>query len=166
MALGFAAVDGAGGRDPGGTPMVVEQLPPAARARLVAIAEDVPLIEAGWLLGAGTDLVVARAPDGTLAGVVTKTGVVARIARCEGGGCLVAASLAMTRDVVSRRPGDGLHEVWDRMKARGVKNVPVIDDEARPIGLLNARDVLQVLLHEAEDGEALPRDHVMGLGYR
>jgi hypothetical protein len=34
-----------------------------------------------------------------------------------------------------------------------------------PLGVLNARDILQVLLQESEDKEAMLRDYVMGIGY-
>ena len=74
-------------------------------------------------------------------------------------------SSVMTRDVVACRHGDQLDEVWSRMSARGLKNVPVMDDESRPVGVLNARDLLQALLHEVENEESLLRDYVMTVGY-
>jgi len=51
------------------------------------------------------------------------------------------------------------------MKERGLKNVPTTDHDSRPVGVLNARDVLRVLLTEVENEETLLRDYVMGLGY-
>jgi CBS domain-containing protein len=51
------------------------------------------------------------------------------------------------------------------MKERGFKNVPVTDRDSRPVGVLNARDALQVLLEEAENEESLLRDYVMGIGF-
>ena len=71
----------------------------------------------------------------------------------------------MTRDVVFCRPGDLLHDVWTRMKERGLKNIPVVDRDSRPLGVLHARDILQVLLKESEDEESILRDYVMGIGY-
>ena len=61
--------------------------------------------------------------------------------------------------------GEGLDEVWAKMKARGLKNVPVIDQDSRPMGVLNARDALQALMHEVEYEESLLRDYVMTVGY-
>jgi arabinose-5-phosphate isomerase len=52
------------------------------------------------------------------------------------------------------------------MNTRGLKNVPVVDQSARPLGLLNARDILQALLSETQSDENLLRDYVMGVGYR
>jgi predicted transcriptional regulator len=72
----------------------------------------------------------------------------------------------MTRDVLLCEAKDLLRDVWTRMKERGLKNVPVVDQASRPLGLLHARDILQVLLSESESDEALLRDYVMGVGYR
>ncbi|HVY58094.1 MAG TPA: CBS domain-containing protein [Xanthobacteraceae bacterium] len=105
-------------------------------------------------------------PDGLLAGIVTKTDVVGQISHCEGASCVTAASLVMTRDVVVCRPGDWLQDVWATMKSRGLKNIPVTDMENRPLGVLNARDTLEVLLREVENEEGLLRDYVMSVGYR
>lgn len=145
--------------------MFVEGLLPVARERLVTIADNAPLIEAAKLLRTGNDLVVVCSSAGFLAGVITKTDVVNQISECQGCGCTTAASSVMTRDVVLCRPGDWLPDVWLRMKARGLKNVPVMDQECRPLGVLNARDALQVLLQEVQDEESLLRDYVMGVGY-
>ena len=52
------------------------------------------------------------------------------------------------------------------MKERGLFHVPVVDDNLAPLGVINARDVLLVLLEGSEYEEALLRDYVMGIGYR
>jgi hypothetical protein len=51
------------------------------------------------------------------------------------------------------------------MKERGFKNVPVTDRDSRTVGVLNARNALQVLLEEFENEETLLRDYVMGIGF-
>ena len=51
------------------------------------------------------------------------------------------------------------------MKERKLKNIPVVDKDSRPVGILHARDILQVLLKESKDEEAMLRDYVMGIGY-
>lgn len=146
--------------------MFVDVLLPAARKRLVTIAEEAPLIEAAGLLHSGTDLVIVCHADGTLAGVVTKTDVVAQISNCQGSGCLALASIAMTRDVMLCRSGDLLEDLWKRMKKSSFKNIPFVDQDSRPLGVLNARDMLQALMTESTAEEALMRDYVMGVGYR
>lgn len=145
--------------------MFVERLLPKAAKRLVTISDDDPLVRAATLLRPGMDLVVVCGSAGLLAGVITKTDIVSQMSRCQGASCMTAASSAMTADVVLCRPGDFLHDVWVRLKERRLKNLPVVDEDLRPLGVLNARDILQVLLQEAEDEEAILRDYVMGVGY-
>src|SRR6185437_15439168 len=126
-----------GGRLPNdsrGEAMLVERLLTPARARLVTIADDAPMIEAAKLLRAGTDLVVVCGSAGLLVGVITKTDVVGQISRCQGASCTTAASLVMTRDVLLCRTGDWLRDVWARMKERSLKNIPVVDQDSRPLG--------------------------------
>jgi CBS domain-containing protein len=145
--------------------MYVERLLPAAREKLVTIADDAPLTEAAKFLRKGTELVIVCGSAGLVTGVITKTDVVGQMSRCQGASCTMAASLAMTRDVVVCRPGEPLQDVWKRMKERKVKNIPVIDQDSRPMGVLHARDILQVLLEESKDEESMLRDYVMGIGY-
>lgn len=145
--------------------MLVKNLLPAARERLVTIVDDAPLIQAAKLLRTGTDLVVVCGSAGLLVGVITKTDVVSQISHCQGASCITAASLVMTRDVVVCQPGDWLREVWSTMKERGLKNIPITDQDSRPVGVLNARDALEVLLEEVENEESLLRDYVMCVGY-
>jgi CBS domain-containing protein len=66
----------------------------------------------------------------------------------------------MTRDVTCCRPADLLTDVWSIMKERGLKHVPIVDESTRPLGVLYARDALQVLLREVEYEELLLRDYV------
>ena len=117
------------------------------------------------LLRPGTDLLVVCSREGALAGVLTKTDVVGQISRCQGCTCVAAASLAMSRDVFRCGVDDQLQDVWAQMKQRGLKNVPIADGQSRPLGILTARDVLQLLLQEVEYEELLLRDYVMGIGY-
>ncbi len=146
--------------------MLVESIVPTARQRLVTIAESARLIEAARLLrDARTDIVVVCDSNGVLAGVITKTDVVRQISHCQGSSCTIAASSVMTRDAVACRPTDFLHDVWLQMKERRLKNVPITNQESRPLGVLNARDALEGLLDEVENEESLLRDYVMCVGY-
>ena len=146
--------------------MFVEGLLQAARESLVTIADDARLIEAAKLLSPGTDLVIVCDSEGVLRGVVTKTDVVRQISVCQGASCTRPVSIVMTRDVVLCRGSDLLADVSRLMKERHLKNIPVVDGDNRPIGLLTARAVLRVLLSDAEYEEAQLVDYVKGIGYR
>lgn len=146
--------------------MFVQSILPAARDRLVTLDDSALLTKAAQLLGSGTDILAVCGEDGSLVGVITKTDVVDQIGSCEGASCCRPAAIVMTKDIMLCHPEDGLAELWSRMKEKALKNVPCVDAEARPIGMINARDLLQALLKESAYEESLMRDYVMGVGYR
>ncbi len=146
--------------------MFVGTLLQDASQGLVTIADDALLIEAATLLHAGTDLLVVCGADGKIAGVVSKTDVVAQISHCQGASCTCPVASVMTREVLMCRADDDLPALWMAMKTRGLKNIPLVDTDARPIGIVTARAALAILLAESEQEEVLLRDYVMGFGYR
>jgi len=146
--------------------MHVEKILPAASKRLVVVRDDAPLTDAAKLLvEADADLLVACNADKRMAGVISKTDVVRQIARHPESDGRPAVSTVMTRTVVSCGPRDLLHDVWTTMKDRKLKNVPILDQDSRPIGMLNVRDLLEALLEEVEHEEVLLRDYVMSVGH-
>lgn len=146
--------------------MRVEYVLPAARSRLLAIRDDSVLIEVAALMRDHKyDLVVVCDSSGRLAGVVTKSDVVRQISHCAGSGCTTAVSTVMSRTVIACRVGDMLEEAWSIMKERHLKNIPILDHELHPVGVLNARDALEAFLEETKYEEELLRDYVMCVGY-
>jgi len=147
--------------------MYVERMLPVARERLATVKHDAPLMAAAKLLdGRHINLVVVCDDSGRMVGVITKTDIVRQMGRCDGSGCTTGAARMMSRDVTYCQPSDLAHHVWSMMKERGLFHVPVVDDNLAPLGVINARDVLLVLLEGSEYEEALLRDYVMGIGYR
>lgn len=146
--------------------MFVEGMLEAAREKLVTIPDDATLIDAARLLSSGTDLVIVCDGEGVLQGVVTKTDVARQIGVCQGSTCMCPASTVMTRDVALCRSADALQDVARLMKERHLKNIPVVDGNNRPLGVLTARAVLRILLGDAEYEEAQLVDYVKGVGYR
>lgn len=147
--------------------MYVAEILSVARERLATIPDDAPLIEAARLLSrAEINLVVVCDSGDALAGVITRTDVVRQISDCAGNSCTTAVSAVMTRNVTCCHPGDLLTGVWSIMQRQRLKHAPIVDGRARPLGVLYARDALQVLLREVQYEELLLRDYVMGIGYR
>jgi CBS domain-containing protein len=145
----------------------VEKIVHVARERLVTVRDDAPLAEAAKFLdGRDINLVVVCDKSGAMVGIVTRTNVVHQMALCQGCGCTAAAGTVMTKDVTFCRPDDLLHDVWSLMKERKLVHVPIVGDDLRPLGVINARDALLVLLEGSEYEEGLLRDYVMGIGYR
>lgn len=147
--------------------MYVDKVLTVARTRLVTVQENAFLKEAAQLLNERhINLVVACDAEGAMVGVVSKTDVVRRIGQCLGSACTAAVASVMTRDVVHCHDTELLSDVWSLMKARNVLHVPIVNEDRRPLGVLNARDALQALMSEVEHEESLLRDYVLGIGYQ
>jgi len=147
--------------------ILVEKIVPVARERLVTVRDDAPLMDAARFLDGGhINLVVVCDKNGAMVGIITRTDVVRQMSVCQGCGCTAAVATVMTKDVISCRPGDSLRDVWSIMKERKLLHVPIVGEDLRPLGVINARDALLFLLEGAEHEETLLREYVMGIGYR
>jgi CBS domain-containing protein len=71
----------------------------------------------------------------------------------------------MTRDVTYCHPSDSLHDVLSKMKERGFVHVPILNQESKPVGVINARDAFEVLLGDVEHEASFLRDYITGIGY-
>lgn len=146
--------------------LFVEKIVPVARERLVTVRDDAPLMEAARLLDGGhINLVVVCNKNGGMVGIITRTDVVRQMSLCQGCACAVPVATVMTKDVTYCRPGDSLHDVWSTMKERKLLHVPIVGENFVPLGVINARDALLLLLEGAEYEGSLLRDYVMGIGY-
>ncbi|MGH9765636.1 MAG: CBS domain-containing protein [Blastocatellia bacterium] len=144
----------------------MERILPLAKAKLVTLQQSAPLLEAARLLAyKEANLVIICDRDGVIVGVIAKTDIVREASKRRDFGRRISTSNAMTREVVSCRPQDALEDVWSTMKSHGLKHIPVLDHESRPIGLAIARDVLGLLIEELEHEDQLLRDYVMCVGY-
>jgi len=152
---------------PTGAIMLVSAILPIARRRLATLDAAAPVIEAAKLLSLpDIHLVVACSREGTMSGVLTKADIVRQISHCTGCGCTEGVADIMTRAVIHCMPEEDLRAVWNVMKDNTLKQMPITDAHARPLGVLYANDALQELLKEAQHEEGLLRDYVMGVGYR
>jgi CBS domain-containing protein len=146
--------------------MRVERILSIALQRLITIRDDALLADAAKLLSSTHKaLLVVCNPDGVMVGVISKTDVVRQIAHCQGVSCTMSVAAVMTRDVTYCHPNDVLKDVLSIMKERGFVHVPVVNQESKPVGVINARDALQVLLEEVEYDGSFIRDYIMGTGY-
>jgi CBS domain-containing protein len=148
--------------------ILVEKILPVARERLVTVRDDARLAEAARFLdGRHINLVVVCDKGGAMIGIVTRTDVVRQLSLFlgEGCGCTVPVAMAMTTDVIYCRPDDLLQDVWSIMKERKLLHVPIVGKDLRPLGVINARDALLILLEASENEGVLLREYVMGIGY-
>jgi len=146
---------------------LVSSIDAVARSRLVTINVDALLVDVAKLLSnTQITLVVVCDSDGAMVGVITKTNIVQQIGHCRESVGTTAAADVMTRDVTYCRPTDSLPDVLSMMEKRGFVHIPVVDENCKPSGVVNARDALRALMAEEKYEASLLRDYVMGIGYR
>ena len=147
--------------------LLVGSMEQVAYSRLATVGPDTLLREVAKLLcGTQISLVIVCSPAGAMDGVITKTDVVQRIGDCMGGACRTIAADVMTGDVTFCRAGDLLTDVLAVMENRCLVHIPLIDENSRPLGVVNARDALRSLVEEGQYEESLLRNYVMGVGYQ
>lgn len=145
----------------------VKKILPVAQKRLATVKDDDLLTKAASLLdGRHINLVVVCNNDGAMVGIITRTDVVRQMSLCQGCGCKVDVGSVMTGDVISCQLEDSLQDVWSTMREQNFLHVPIVDDNLKPLGVINERDALCLLLEESKYEENLMRDYVMGVGYR
>jgi CBS domain-containing protein len=145
--------------------MVVDRLGSATSARLIAIAAD-DTVQAAALAFSNLNvgLLVVCDAVGRAVGVLSKSDLVRHLAGAGPVGAPLAA--AMSRDIVHCAPDDDLHAAWEDMSARRLQNMPVLDADSKPIGVLDIRDALQALLEQEQYQEQVLINYISGVGYR
>ncbi len=145
---------------------LVSSMGDVARSRLVTVGVDALLMDTAKLLAdTQITLVVVCGPDGAMAGVITKTDIVRLIGGCCGSACRTLAADVMTQQVTSCHPTDCLPDVLSMMQRRGFVHIPVVDENKRPVGVINAHDAFRALMAEEKYEGSLLRNYVMGIGY-
>lgn len=146
---------------------LVEKLFPSAREHLVTLQRAAHVTEAAALLSdRRRHLVVVCDPVGAMVGVVARRDIVREVSHCLGCACTMACGAIMTSDIVACHPSDALELVWRMMADKGLRNIPIVDEARRPLGVATARETAALMLREAEYDQATIMEYVMSIGYR
>jgi CBS domain-containing protein len=78
---------------------------------------------------------------------------------------MTTAAAAMTQQLVFCAPDDHVGTVWGKMMQHRLRHIPIIDDQGRPVGIINALDVLQALLANSVNEIEVLRDYVACVGH-
>ena len=147
--------------------ILVKRIEALTHSRLVTINADATLIEAAhFLSNTRISLIVVCDSLGVMVGVITKTNIVQQIAlSCMNIGTTLAADV-MIKEVVACRLSDSLVDVLSMMEKSSFVHIPVVDEHAKPVGVVNAGDAMRALMADEKYESALLRNYVMGIGYR
>ena len=110
----------------------------------LTIGEKEPVREAARRMceaRVGSILVVDQ--KGRLTGIVTERDILCLCGR-EGAGDAPVWTV-MTENPVTVAPDTPVDEVLEKMSNLGVRHIPVVDKEGKPLGVISVRDVLSIL---------------------
>ena len=146
-------------------PMQIDHLHSMTSPRLRVIGTDAKLQAAALALSKpDIGLVIVCHDNGAAVGVLSKSDLVRHLARSGSAGA--TAATLMSRRVVSCRPDDDVHAVWQAMTAQALQNVPVLGADSKPLGVLDIRDAMKVLFEHEEFEERLLANYIAGIGYQ
>lgn len=90
----------------------------------------------------------AQAETNVPIGIITDRDIVLEILAPQLDFEAVAVGDVMSTNLLLAREVDGLWETLKRMRSRGVRRVPVVNDEKVLVGILTVDDILEILANE------------------
>jgi len=145
--------------------MIIDKLHALTSPRLAVLGFTATVQAAAVSLARpGIGLVVVCNTGGGAVGVLSKSDLVRHLSAPTPAAPPV--SELMSRSIVSCNPDDDVHAIWQIMAARNLQNIPVVDGDTRPIGILDIRDAIKALFEQEEMQERALANYVTGIGYR
>ena len=121
--------------------MKVKDLPPG---RLLTVTPDMLLAEVAREMRTDDADSVAVMSEGRLVGIITERDLVRAIA--DGVNPKQAtANIVMTPGPATVTADEDVNVVAMKMMSLGIRHLPVVDEDGRPVGLLSARNLVAVL---------------------
>ena len=148
-------------------PSLVSGVEQVARSRLRTVTPEASLADVAALLSrVQIGVVIVCDAAGAAVGVITETILVRHLGLGRADVHTTRAGDVMSPEFTTCAPTDLLSDVLAMMHTRGLIHVVLLGADQRPLGVLNARDGLRVLLAAGNHEEALLRNYVMGIGYQ
>lgn len=108
----------------------------------ITVSEDSDLEDAARVMYENRVGSVLVTSGGRLKGIITRTDIV----------YMVASGIArrnpkvrdvMTTSLITAKPDEPLHRVMERMRELGIRHIPVIDENHKPLGVITMTDILK-----------------------
>lgn len=140
--------------------MILDMILREKGREVYSVAESASLKEAAELLDArrvGAMVILNEA--GHLIGVISERDIVRQMARTGAAALGMTVAEAMTRQVVTARPGDTLEQALSRMTDRRIRHLPVVDGN-QLLGVVSIGDLVARRLAEANAEVAAIRSYI------
>jgi len=124
---------------------------------VVTVPGDISLsMAAREMYQANVGSVVVVDEEGRIQGILTRRDAIYSLAAGEARRD-PPVRLVMSESVITGRPEEKLSEILEKMRSAGVKHVPIVDGENRPIGIVSMWDILMALAGDCLGREKAPR---------
>lgn len=110
----------------------------------VTVTEDTTLEEAAgimWEKNIGSVIVVDK--SGVIAGILTERDIIFSVTKSLTGRGIPVSSI-MSKTSLMANPNENIITSLDRMMKAGVKHLPVVDKQGKPVGMISMRDALNI----------------------
>lgn len=110
----------------------------------VTVSEETTLDEAAsilWEKNIGSVIIVNKL--GNMAGILTERDMLFAVTKGLTGRNVPVSSI-MSQTSLLASPNENVATVLDRMIKGGVRHLPVVDKDARPVGMISMRDLISI----------------------
>jgi len=114
------------------------EVPPKVIPELATIDEAAGTM---WDLNIGSVIVVDK--EGRMAGIITERDILFAVTKSLVGKEIPATSI-MSKTSLMATPNEGIVTAVDRMIKGGVRHLPVIDKDGKPLGMVSMRDAMGI----------------------
>ena len=130
---------------------------------VATIAQTATLHDVVQVLGERRIGALVVSGDGeAIEGIISERDIV-RAASQAGAACLDASvGSAMSTDVVTCSPGDGVDQLMSLMTDRRIRHLPVVDDQGHLAGIISIGDVVKARLTQLEHENRALSDYISG----
>jgi CBS domain-containing protein len=149
--------------------MLINNILQKGRGAVATVGAEAKVAEAAALLAAQRiDVVVVCDAEQKILGVLTARDIMRDFASCKGSMyvCNTPVSKVMAHQVTTCSPNDDLGDVRALMVERGLRRIPIVDDDGRFIGLVSLREILLHQYEKAKFEEEELEHYYFGVGYR
>jgi CBS domain-containing protein len=115
---------------------------------VIVVTPELPVVDIARLMEE-TNLGCVIVSEGEKpVGIITDRDLVLRVMAARRDPTETLAMEIMSRDLIVLKNNMGLYEAMDHMRDKGVRRMPVVDDEGKLQGIITVDDIIRLLVEE------------------
>ena len=130
---------------------------------VISISENGTIHECAKLMKekhVGTVLVLSEQGDKKPLGIITDRDIVVKIVSKKNDLSNIKVTEVMSTDLLLLPKQQGIKEAIEAMKSKGVRRVPILDDDKKVCGIVSVDDLIMLLVNELSSLSGLIKDQL------